>query len=313
MAVTAVSIITVNWNNAAQTAALLRSLRAMDIPADVRVQTAVVDNGPQDCSSQVLGRLFPEINVIRSRENAGYAAAANLGIRHALADGADYIWLLNNDTVADSKALVALLAAATELARPAILSPLIYYLAEPTVIWFAGGQLDDRLKSIHVGQGERDRGQYRGTRSVDWVSGCAPFFSRQVLEMTGLWPTEYFLYLEDVDWCLAARERGIGCYVVGQARLWHDVSSSVNTLEPAVLRYYAWRNYYLLGRRRARGFTRWRVEMDLWWCLVKSGIRWLFFPAYRRDAHYHARTRGLLDLIRGRVGRGSWPTEVYDG
>ncbi len=302
--VRSVQLITVNWNNARQTAALLRSLRALHRPPGVDVRIAVVDNGSRDDSPEALRARFPEIALLRLPSNQGYAAAVNRGIQHALTTGAEYIWLLNNDTIADPRALMALLEAATELGRPAILSPLIYYLDRPDVIWFAGGRLDGRLKTTHIGQDERDRGRFRGIRRVDWVSGCAPFFPRAVVEAAGLWPTEYFLYLEDVDWCLGAGEAGIPCYVVGEARLWHDVSSSVSTLGRERLRYYAWRNYYLLGRRRGRGLTRWRVEADLWWCLIKSGLRWLFFPAYRRDRYYHARTFGLLDLIRGRLGEG---------
>lgn len=303
-------VVTVNWNNTYQTMALLRSLHQTNTGA-FRNQIVVVDNASSDDSPSKVAREFPEVDLLRLARNEGYAAAANVGIKSALQNGANYIWLLNNDTIVEAQTLSLLFEVARALDQPAILSPMIYYLDQPGIIWFAGGRLDSRLKTEHIGQGNQDQEWFHDLRKVDWVSGCAPFFSRQVVERVGLWPTEYFLYLEDVDWCLAAQEAGIECYVVGIARLWHDVSSSVNTLDPAVLRYYAWRNYYLLGRRRGRGLTRLWVEVDLWWCLAKSGLRWLSFPSYRRNTYYHARTHGLLDLLLGQVGIGRWPIQAY--
>ena len=305
-------IITVNWNNARQTVTLLRSL-LMPMCCGEGFSVVVVDNASSDGSPDEIQRQFREIRLLRSSHNEGYASAVNIGIEYALQAGAEYIWLLNNDTIVGSQTLPALLRAANAVGQPAILSPLIYYADGRQVIWFAGGRLDGRLRSEHIGEGEEDHGQYAGLRKVDWVSGCAPFFNYQVVERAGLWPSEYFLYLEDVDWCLAAREAGIDCYMVGDAPLWHDVSGTVHRLDPAILRYYAWRNYYLLGRRRGQGLTRSRVEADLWWCLIKSAVRWLLFPSYRRDRYYHARTHALLDLLRGKVGIGAWPVEAENG
>src|SRR5207244_444417 len=107
------------------------------------------------------------------------------------------------------------------------------------------------------------------------------------------------------------RAAGVNSYVVGAAPLWHDVSTSVQSLQASIGRYYAWRNYYLLARRHGRGIPRLLVECDLWWCLIKSGLRWLLFPAYRRNDYYHARTHGLLDLLRGELGVGAWPRRLF--
>jgi GT2 family glycosyltransferase len=298
-----VAIILVNWNDAEATNACLDSLAA--IP-DARARPYVVDNASGDGSPIRIAAAHPEAILLQSAANLGYAGGFNLGRARALADGADYLWLLNNDTTVAPDCLAGLLEADRRIG-PAVISPKILYQDRPGVIWYAGGALDRALKSSHIGEDEPDRGQHDRLRPVAWATGCSLFCSAEVARRVGPMDERYFLYLEDVDWCLRARDRGVPIYYAPAARVYHAVSRSVGQLPTAMVRYYAWRNYYLLAHRHGRWRCRARAYADLASRLVKIGLRQAFCPAYRRDAWYHARTLGLVDFLLGRFGPGTPP------
>jgi len=293
-----VGVVVVNWNDAAATIACLDSLAAT---CGVACRAYVVDNASADGSAARIAAAHPAAVVVRSPVNLGFAGGCNLGVRRALADGVGWVWLLNNDATVEPDTAAALLAHARS-AGPAILSPKIVYADRPGVLWSAGGYFDRALKSHHVGRDEPDRAQYDAPRTVDWASGCSLFFPAEVWRQVGPLDERYFLYLEDVDWCLRARRAGVPVRYVPAARVRHAVSRSVSRLGPARLWYYSWRNYYLLATRRGRWWQRLRAWADLASRFAKIAVRSAVDPACRHDPVYQARTRGLLDFVRGRFG-----------
>ena len=118
----------------------------------------------------------------------------------------------------------------------------------------------------------------------------------------------YFLYLEDVDWCLRARRFGVPIFCVGRACLSHGLSRSVSRLRGTGVQYYAWRNYYLLVRENGAWWQRLYAYSDLLLRFVKTGLRLALFPSYRLDEAYMARTRGLVDFLFERYGEAPPPT-----
>jgi hypothetical protein len=302
-----VGIVVVNWNGADDTIACLDSLARLDYP---RWRTYVVDNASSDDSALRIRAAHPESCLVQAERNLGYAGAFNLGCTRVLANGAEYIWLLNNDTTVEWDSLRALVEAAQELGA-ALYSPKILRADCPGELWYAGGYLEGNLKSHHRGRGEQDRGQYDRRSRVTWATGCALFLSAVVAHVLGPMDERYFLYLEDVDWCLSASARGIPTYFVPRARVYHGVSRSVDRLDPRLLRYYAWRNYYLLVFRHGTRRQRLRVYADLASRFVKIGLRQVYFPNFRHNSYYHARTRALVDFVRGRMGPA--PASLCDG
>ncbi|HXL15772.1 MAG TPA: glycosyltransferase family 2 protein, partial [Methylomirabilota bacterium] len=191
-------------NQLRMTRECLTSLLALD-PAPERV--LLVDNGSTDGTAEAVRAEFPGVEVLRLEKNLYFAGGVNEGIRRALEEGADSILLLNNDVVLERGSLAALRRALEEDPRRAAVSPKIYYYDAPDVIWFAGGVVTwglIRHRGVNVKEEKlRDAG-----REVDYVSGAAALLSRGALESVGLLDPDYVMYVEDVDWCARARERG---------------------------------------------------------------------------------------------------------
>jgi GT2 family glycosyltransferase len=293
-------VVVVNWNQLDRTLACLGSLQ-LDGAALLPV---LVDSASDEDPTSRVESAVPGIRVVRLKANSGYASACNAGARVALDAGATHLLLLNNDTIAAPGALNALLAASAR--RPdAVLGPMIVYGDRPDRVWAAGGRVTHPwLKTVHVGEGE-PAGLHGGGAAVDWVSGCALFAPASVFRAVGPLDEAFFLYLEDTDWCLRARALGFQCLFVPEAVIRHDVSSTVVGLPSSQLRYYSYRNHYRFALRHGSWWERPLIAVDLAWTLAKIGLRTALFPAYRRDRWYQARTRGLLDHLRGRWGQGA--------
>ncbi|HET6516311.1 MAG TPA: glycosyltransferase family 2 protein, partial [Thermodesulfovibrionales bacterium] len=130
-----IAIIVINWNGRDDTLECLASVRQVDYP---HFEVIVVDNGSSDNSVEAIRNAFPEVTVIETRENLGFAGGNNVGMRHALKNRSEYIFLLNNDTVVDSQILKSFIRSSRLLPRDAILSAKIYYYSNPDKIWYAG-------------------------------------------------------------------------------------------------------------------------------------------------------------------------------
>ena len=241
--------LTLNWNRADETLACLETLAAQTFP---RLRLLVVDNGSTDDSAARIRAAFPQVEVLTNRRNLGFAAGANVGLRRALAAGADLVFLVNNDTLIDAPAVEHLVAHM----RPevGIAAPLIYYADEPERIWSAGGQVRRLLlEKYDDRQGQVDWGGWTGPLERDFVTGCGVMLSRRLLERVGLFDERFFMYYEDSDLCLRARRAGFRILVVPQARMWHKVARSSGGRDSANERYWMARSSVLFFRKHARG------------------------------------------------------------
>lgn len=294
-----IAVIVCNWNEVDISVVCLRSVLAATYP---NLMSVLVDNGSDEDPTEVVRSRVPSADVVRLATNRGYAAALNAGAKHAIARGAEYLLLLNNDATIDERTLPGLLTAA--ISRPAgIFSPMIVYAHNPAEIWSAGGYLvRPWMKNYHFGEGGSPA-NYAVSRTVDWATGCALFVSTQTFHRLGPLDEDFFLYLEDVDWCLRGAKLGIETRYVPEAVVRHEVSTTVARRLPAHVRYYAYRNYYRVAFRYAPVWARPVIASEVGWTLLKITIRWALFPRYRHDFHYHARTDGVLDFLRGRWGQ----------
>ncbi|HEX5478303.1 MAG TPA: glycosyltransferase family 2 protein [Dehalococcoidia bacterium] len=306
-----VGIVVVNWNGAEQTAECLRSLLALDHAE--RSTIVVVDNGSTDDSARRLRADFATVDVLALPKNAGYAGGCNAGVRYVQQRGVQYVWLLNNDTSVESDALDALLDAAGRRPRTIFAPKILRRDADGAgTIWSVGGTLRRPwLGRTLRGEGAHP-GDYPDSVEVPWASGCSLFAAAEVFDAAGLLDERYFMYLEDVDWCLGAYRRGIATMFVPEARLWHGVSRSVRRLDPRIARYYDCRNYFLLAFRHGG------VPGRLWAAgryavtALKIGVRVAVSPKHRRDSYYHAQTRALWDALRGRWGKAPYDDAPVD-
>ncbi len=224
-AVPTVAVIILTWNGKELTLDCLRSFARVTTP---NLRILVVDNGSTDDTVAIVRALGDaRVTIIENGANLGYAAGNNAGIRQALDHGADFILLLNNDTVVDPTLVDDLLAGMAREPDIGIAGPKIYYSDPRDRIWFAGGEVSLwRGNARHIGIRETDHGQYDTARDVDYVSGCALFARREVFDRVGMLDAGYRAYFEDADLCARAAQVGFRIRYVPTARVWHRISAS---------------------------------------------------------------------------------------
>lgn len=204
-----VCIIVLNWNGRNDTLECLESIARVDYP---NFEVVVADNGSTDGSVEAIGRYHPEVKIIENHANLGFAEGNNGAIRHALETGADFIFLLNNDTVVDPGVVTEFVRAAQQMPQAGVFGAKIYHHADSRRLWYAGGYWDSRTLSFNeYGAGEIDRGQYDVLTETEWVIGCAMFIRAEVFRKVGLLEPRFFLNNEEIDFCSRAKRAGFVC------------------------------------------------------------------------------------------------------
>jgi len=244
-----VSIVLVNWNNLEDTVECIDSLVRCTYPAH---DVTVVDNGSDgDDAMQLRERFGEAIRLIESTTNVGFAGGSNLGIRDALDRGADYVLLLNNDTVAGPEFLDELVASVGGDPGIGIAGGKILCYEFPQLIWSAGGNIDYRRGSTPVrGSGEVDDARFDREAEVDWICSCFMLVSREVWESVGLLDERFFFGWEDVDLCVRAAKGGHRVVYAPRSVVWHKAfgQTKKRRLQGRPL-YYATRGHFLFLRK----------------------------------------------------------------
>jgi GT2 family glycosyltransferase len=286
-----VIIIILNTNRRDDTLACLASLAGSTY---ANQHILVLDNHSTDGSAAAIRAAFPEVEVVPLQENRGYAGNNNTGMQIALEQGADWVFVLNEDTVLAPDCLAQMVAAGERDSRVGIVGPMVYHYDEPGVIQSAGGQLGPRWDSIHLGKDEVDRGQYRELHTVEWISGCGILVRRAVIEQVGMIDERYFYYWEETEWCLRAGRRGWRVLHVPAAKLWHKGVQRDYQPKPSVT-YYATRNRLLtLAKHRAPL----RVRLYVLGQMARTLVSWSVKPKWRgMRGHRDAMWRGLRDYF----------------
>ncbi len=222
------SIVIPTFNTASMTLACCRA--ALAGPLD-SVEVIVADDGSTDGTAELLEREEPRVRVVRLEKNRGYAVAANLGV--AAATGS-IILLLNSDAVIDGTALAALLAAFDSDLKLGIAGAQLIDTdgalqwsggRTPTLPWITGvvsgvGHLARLVRRRRVvPSGPR--------RDVDWVSGAAMAFRRQVWKEAGPLDEGFLFYCQDITFCLRARNGGWAVSIVSEARVVHGLGATI--------------------------------------------------------------------------------------
>jgi GT2 family glycosyltransferase len=275
-----VSIITVNYNQAVMTAALLESIRRQDYRA---VEVFVVDNGSDDAGDvAALAAAFPEVRVLVSPVNLGFAGGNNLALPETRGE---YLFFVNNDAELTAGCLERLVALFATVPGLGIVSPLVCYQPDAgqavPVIQYAG------MTPVHpitarnrtIGAGELERGQYDVPRPTAYAHGAAMLVSRAALEAAGPMAEDFFLYYEELDWCERLRRAGYGVWVEPRAHIYHKESATVGRLG-ALKTYFLNRNRVYFMRRNVDSGKLALFYAFLWLVTVPKNLLDL---AVRRD------------------------------
>ncbi|MEO6665399.1 MAG: glycosyltransferase family 2 protein [Nitrospiria bacterium] len=291
-----VIVIVLNWNGRDDTVACVESLRGLRYR---NARVLIVDNGSTDDSVAVFARRFPDIRCLQTGSNLGFAEGNNVGMRVALADGADYVLLLNNDATIAPDALDRLVEAAESHPDVGIVGPKIYYVKDPRRIWFAGGTISPLGRLGHEGWNRIDEGQWDAPRETGYVTGCAFLVKRRVLEKVGLFAPEYFLLFEEADLCMRARAEGFRCWIEPRATVSHKVSASFGGSSPQYY-YYFVRNHLLFHQRHVIPARGWPARLALSWYLARLFAFFLLTPYRGGWGKLVGSFEGIADYLRGR-------------
>ncbi len=256
-----IDVITVSWNGREDTLECLASLARLTYPNH---RVIVVDNGSTDGTVEAIHAQYPAVELIVNERNLGFQGGFNAGIRHALADSPDYVFVINNDTLVAPDVLEQLITQA-DPPDVGMLSPKIYYAYEADRIWSVGGDIHPiTYEVIHKGDHQIDRGQWNTVLEREFLTACAVLMKRSMLEQIGLYDTGFHpAYYEDIDLCVRARHAGWRMLMVPDAKLWHKgAASSGGWGSPA--------ERYLMARHSVRYFRKY-----------VHGWRWLVVGPYR--------------------------------
>ncbi len=302
-----VYIILLDYDGRDDTIECLESLRGLDY-GNPRI--LLIDNGSRrSCLDEVRSR-FPRVLTERIEPNRGFMGGCNVGIRAALDAGAEFVWLLNNDTIVDAKALAALVREAGRDPRCGILGSKIFYYGRRDTLHHAGGGFDDATGRLyHIGMDGPDDGTYDSVKEVYFVTGCSLLARAEMIREIGLLDESYVLYFDDIDWCVKAREKGWAVKYVPDSVLYHKVSRTTNQTKSPRYYYYYSRNYLLFfGKhfpsRLPAALGRW--WRDYAWRFAREGnIAYMAASVAGMLAMWTAAARGALRTQGGeRVERG---------
>lgn len=289
-----ISIIIPNWNGLGFLPDCLKSL-AKVYYGNYRI--AVVDNGSSDGSVDFLKNNFPAVAVIENKINLGFAAACNQGIKYALGKGADYVLLLNNDTVVAPDFLSKMAEAAEAEEKIGLVGAKIYYFDQPEKIWFAGGKfIRWRASGKHLSWQKNDHPTLSGTRECDFITGCAVLIKKEVFSQIGFFFEPYFLTVEDLDFSYRAGRAGWKIVTALDAKIWHKVSSSRLGEFSFSNGYYGMRNRLHFAKQNGN----W-LGIFVFVVLVTPlrTIQWLIQGKFKM---LKGMLFGLRDFFRGRLG-----------
>lgn len=218
-------IIILSWNHKDDLLRCLHSLKELTYP---NYKVVIVDNASQDDSVRMVKKLFPEHQIIVNEKNLGFSKGCNIGLRYAIAQQADYVLTLNQDTVVSPTMLEGFLNLAQTNPTIALLNPKTYFM-KPLEdgryrLYYAGAwegflPLEQRLP----GMNEPDRGLYDIPSLVGYAWGHALLARRDVLEQVGLFDETFFMYYEDLDLCRRMKQAGYQVWYAPQAEVWHNV------------------------------------------------------------------------------------------
>lgn len=293
-----VSIIILNWNQRKDTAECLESLNKLEYK---NFSVVIVDNGSSDGSFEYLKGKFPHITLIRNEDNLGFAEGCNVGIRHALSTGTDYILLLNNDTFAEKDVLDVLVRTAEADKDIGVLGGVNCSYDEPSKLieigtnlnWWTGFTRKENLKAI-------ESGSINTPQPIQGVTGSVLLIKKEVIDKIGLLDARFFIYYEDTDWCLRAGRAGYKVLYVPRAKVLHKTEAAFGKPQAPFLYLYTRNLPLFMLKNCPRIFL---INFFIFYILKLAGRGLLFF-IIGKWKECKAIIYGLTDFLRGNFGKG---------
>ena len=239
-----VVIIILNWNKGQDTIECLHSVYRMNY---TNFNVLVIDNASTDKSFQQITSEFPDLWLVKNEMNTGFTGGNNQGIDIALSDGADYVWLLNNDTVVEVDTLSKLVDVAEQSENVGMVSPAIYYYDHPDKYQFIGSVVDWTQLSVNTPDNENEIEEFTDGANV-CLWGTALLIKRELIDCIGLLNEDYFAYYEDTEYSLRSIKNGFVNKLTLNTKIYHkSLPPTEGTgVRSAYFYYYMIRNRYFM-------------------------------------------------------------------
>ena len=209
--------VVLNWSAEELTSECIDSLECSQYS---RLRILLIDNGSPDGSGERLHARFPTIPYLQMGRNLGYGVANNRGIEWALAHGADYVLVVNNDAVVLPGAIGRLVDAAESGKDVAIVAPFIGYHDDPETGWYAGGQFSG-LRGLGVHRAPRPAESLTKPEEISFATGCVCLISARAIRDVGAFAEDFFAYVEDAEFCVRLRRAGYRILFEPRAKALH--------------------------------------------------------------------------------------------
>jgi GT2 family glycosyltransferase len=293
---TKVAIVTVDYNDHKDTREFLDSAKNLDQDG-LEVLWLVVDNGSDTPVNEIIDN-HPDVIWLQTGQNLGFTGGFNRGMEYAREWGADYLLIINNDTLFGDKLLIKkMLQVLQENPGSGIVSPKIYFAPgyefhksrytkkdKGKVIWYAGAGFDwDNVMTVHRGIDEVDSGKYDQAEKISFSTACCLLVKREILDKVGYFDEKLFCYFDDVDWVHRINLAGYSQWYAGNTYIYHKASRTAGIGSPFT-DYLHTRNRLWFGLKYAPAKTK--------LALLREAGRMLL-------AGRSAQKDGVLDYSRG--------------
>lgn len=240
-----VALLLLNWNTPTHTSDCITSLLSH---CDTQLFDIIVaDNGSTDKSLEKLSAEFQDITFLDNKENLGFAEGNNRAITYSINKGYSYSLIINNDTVVEDDLISGLLEHLGHHPEAAAAQPAIYWMHNKTEIWNGKGGYCSAFGKVYSSKNQTPVKE--GFSKAKWITGCCMLVRNEVLQKTGLFNKQFFLYDEDVELSFRIRAAGYELHYLPGLKLYHEAGASgqlatkekEGTLSP-VIHYYVSRN-----------------------------------------------------------------------
>lgn len=289
-------VIILNYNGCQDTLDCVESVLRCDYK---NLVTVVVDNASTDGSYPVfLGKLPAEVVLLRSETNIGYAGGNNIGIRYAQEQGAEYICVLNNDTVIHGDAFSKCVSFLQENPQAGFVGPVILEFHEDTV-QSTGGDIHIRKGDVTLNNNGKLPSQLPDRIPCDYIGGACILMRTSLLDQVGLIPECYFLFFEETEWCFRAQQAGWENQCIPGAYVRHKGSASIDAIDGL--------HAYLMERNRV-AFVRRNIGSKARFCLYLAyQLAKTLYRAIFRDRIYWRYLRYQVHGATNRIDKKRFP------
>lgn len=293
-----ISIIILQYNNSRDTIRCLNSVKELGYS---NYEVIIVDNASSvnhvDTIRDLLKNLSPKTYHLKPiTSNSGYSGGNNIGIKQALENGADYVFILNPDTTIEKNILTKLVETTESDPKIGILGPTINENGKTVY----GGQIQWLKPELVHSINPPLNTKYLILNTKKYIPGAAILIKRRVIEKIGLLDERYFLYFEDADYCERAKRVGYKLAIVPEALVYHKPPSSTFSLGTPLLLRYHYRNAHLFNWKNGPVWVKLVLPFWSFFIIIKQLLKIAFAPSKREISR--AILVGVVDFYKGRFG-----------